>query len=86
METHQQAHHPAHDNISGHHSHLPHAPIDTDFADSSDFVTPPSIQYCGHYDSGFPGHWDGPLNHRTSTPKVSIPTGQVTNSRQGGPR
>lgn len=69
---------PAPDSTSGHHSHLLHAPIDADFAYGSELVTPSSMQFCGHYGSGSPGHWDGTLNHGTSTPKVSIPTRQVT--------
>ncbi|QKD57183.1 uncharacterized protein FOBCDRAFT_321376 [Fusarium oxysporum Fo47] len=64
---------PAPDNTSRHHSHLPQAY-------SSEFVTLSSIQSCGHYDSGFPGHWDGTLNHGTSTPRVAIPIGQATNN------
>ncbi|KAI7759427.1 hypothetical protein LZL87_013694 [Fusarium oxysporum] len=71
---------PAPDNTSRHHSHLPQAPIDADFAYSSEFVTLSSIQSCGHYDSGFSGHWDGTLNHGTSTPRVAIPIEQVTNN------
>ncbi|KAH7147272.1 hypothetical protein DER46DRAFT_629424 [Fusarium sp. MPI-SDFR-AT-0072] len=71
---------PAPDGTSGHHSHLPHAPIDSDLAYSSEFVTLSSIQSYGHYDSGFPGHWDGTLNHGTSTPGVAILIGQVTNN------
>ncbi|KNB06300.1 hypothetical protein FOXG_07059 [Fusarium oxysporum f. sp. lycopersici 4287] len=64
---------PAPDNTSRHHSHLPQAY-------SSEFVTLSSIQSCGHYDSGFPGHWDGTLNHGTSIPRVAIPIGQATNN------
>ncbi|KAJ9413150.1 hypothetical protein QL093DRAFT_2569919 [Fusarium oxysporum] len=47
---------------------------------SSELVIPSSIQYRGHYDSNFPDHWDGTLNHGTSTPKVSTSTRQVTNN------
>ncbi|TVY62561.1 Allergen Fus c 3 [Fusarium oxysporum f. sp. cubense] len=71
---------PAPDGTSGHHSHLPHAPIDAGFAYGSELVSPSSIQSCGHYDSGFPGHRNGTLSHGACTPKVSIPTRHVTNN------
>jgi hypothetical protein len=47
---------------------------------SSELVIASSIQYRGHYDSNFPDHWDGTLNHGTSTTKVSTSTRQVTNN------
>ncbi|RYC80777.1 hypothetical protein BFJ63_vAg16330 [Fusarium oxysporum f. sp. narcissi] len=71
---------PAPDGTSGHHSHLPHAPIDSDLAYGSKLVTPSSIKSSGYHDSGREGHWDDTLNHGTSTPKVSRPTEQVTNN------
>ncbi|KAL5603823.1 hypothetical protein FOVSG1_006573 [Fusarium oxysporum f. sp. vasinfectum] len=71
---------PAPNGTSGHHSYLPHAPIDASFAYGSELVSPSSIQSCGHYDSGFPGHWDGTLSHGTCTPNVSMPTRHVANN------
>ncbi|KAJ0131338.1 hypothetical protein HZ326_25561 [Fusarium oxysporum f. sp. albedinis] len=64
-----------------HHSRLPHAPTDADFAYGSDLVSPSSVHSSrGHYDSGFPGHWDDTVSHGASTPKVSMPAGHVTNN------
>ncbi|KAM6513431.1 hypothetical protein FALCPG4_015854 [Fusarium falciforme] len=64
-----------------HHSRLPHAPTDADFAYGSNLVSPSSIHSSrGHYDGGCPGHWDDTVSHGASTPKVSMPAGHVTNN------
>ncbi|KAK2667138.1 hypothetical protein RAB80_017559 [Fusarium oxysporum f. sp. vasinfectum] len=71
---------PTPDGTRGHHSYLPHTPIDASFAYGSELVSPSSIQSCGHYDSGFAGHWDGTLSHGACTPNVSMPTRHVANN------
>lgn len=71
---------PAPNGTSGHHSHLPYAPIAAGLDYGSEFVSPSSIQSCRHYDCGFPGHRDGTLSHGACTSKVLMPTGHVTNS------
>ncbi|KAM6514295.1 hypothetical protein FALCPG4_015446 [Fusarium falciforme] len=55
-----------------HHSRLPYAPTDADFAYGSNLVSPSGIHSSrGHYDGGFPGHWDDTVSHGASTQKVS---------------